>query len=329
MEQKQYFVVICVVLVGIMIGAVGLVYVWLPKANQGRTVANPGQQVEVKPEVHLYKKAGGLILRWDNLPAGTQKVTIYRTKLGGTDWKPWKTFDIDSTKIGSGFIEIKTNDDLKVYMFYAEAVGTGSGNSSSTSGGLGGSGSGGGNIILWQSSSTTIEVLPPNFPPIGGPAPSSTPTSTSGAGQGNNASSTTPPNTTPPSSTSTSQTSSSTAGSGSQGSTSTGVYYAPDGTITGTAEIQHDDFWVEHVNQSIEVGWQNIPTAANLIIVYRSTGESGPWLELFRQDDPASPSSLRLLDNTLTTAHYYRMEARKNSTVLKNYGPVFLPAYQQ
>ncbi len=325
MEQKRVFIVASVALIGVLLGSIGLAYIWLPSTTPG-TVATPAQQAEAKPEVHLYKKAGGLILKWDNLPKGTQKVTIYRTKLGTTDWKPWKTFEIDSTTLASGYIEIKTSEEFKGYIFYAEAITTGSGTSTSTGGG--GSGSSGDNIILWQSSSTTIEVLPPGFPPIGGPGASSTPSSTGTGGQGNNASTTTtPPNPTPPTPTSTSQTPSSTTG-GSQAPTSTGVYYAPDGTITGTTEVQHDDFWVEHVNRSIEVGWQNLPATTNLIIVYRSTNNSGPWLELFRQEDPMSPSSLRLLDNTLQAAHYYRMEAKHDSTVLKTYGPLLLPAYE-
>lgn len=316
MQQKQYFIIACVVLVAVMLGTVGLVYMWLPDKSPG-TVANPGQEAAAKPEVHLYRKAGGLVLQWNNLPKGTQRVTIYRSELGTEDWKHWKTFDIDATTIASGFIEIKTNEDMRGYSFYAEAVATGTGNSSSTGG------EGSETIVLWQSSSTVVEDIPPKHPAITGISPTSTAPGTNTT----TTPSTPAPETPSPSTTSTTQTPSSTT-QGSQSTTTTGVYYAPDGTITGTIEIQRNDFWVDHINRSIEVGWQHLPSGTKEIVVYRSQQSAGPWLELFRQADPVSPSSLRVLDNTLYTAHYYRMDARSSAGILKSYDPVFLPAYE-
>ena len=62
--------------------------------------------------------------------------------------------------------------------------------------------------------------------------------------------------------------------------------------------------------------------------MYRSSSETGPWSELLRQTGPHTSYLIRLIDNTLDRAFYYKMAAREGTTVLQTYGPLFLPALE-
>lgn len=307
---KQYFAVISIVLISFLLGAAALVYVLIPQPSASPIIINPSETK--KPEVHLYKKHGGLILSWNNLPSGTEYVNIYRSKRGEEKWTKWKTVDLGENSLDGGFISVKSGDDLNGYVFYAEAVmiaensGSGSGENDEFASG---------EIILWTSSSTVLEAPPPTSPinatTTGPAAPNETPTST--------------PSDSPPQ-TPENQTSTPSLPSSTENNIPEEVYYTPSGEIAGSVPAQTETFWVTHVNRNIEIGWQNIPDSKT-VIVYRSLYENGSWSELLRQNDPPSAYSMRLIDNTLGTSHYYRMEALTSAGTSK-YGPIFLPALE-
>jgi hypothetical protein len=346
MENKQYLIVASIVLIGILIGSIGLVYVLLPKPSASPIIATNQSPENLAPEVHLYKKrgGGGLTLTWTNLPAGTTKVNIYRSPRGGAEvWTKWKTITIDPNQHGGGSIDILTTDNVSLFTFYTEATYTpppGSSSSTSGTGGNGpGDGTGGGEIILWQSSSTFAEP-PPVIPPI-----TQNPTSTTtGGGQGGGQGSTSTATSSDPGTQNLGPTASSTTGGGAPSSTGSGsgtgsgngtggspdgnYYYTPSGAISGSGTSTHGNFWVEHVNQSIEIGWQGISSDTDTAIVYRATDEGGPWTELLRQANTPTNYSIRLLDNTLSTPHWYKMEAKDGVSTIATYGPTYLPAIE-
>jgi hypothetical protein len=88
------------------------------------------------------------------------------------------------------------------------------------------------------------------------------------------------------------------------------------------------DFWVQYVNRHIEVGWQNLPPQTTLVKALRATNQGGPWEELFEQGsiDPRGPIHIRLVDSSMDTPHWYKVETWVDNTLLGTFGPVFLDA---
>lgn len=269
----------------------------------------------------IIKSATGtsLFVQWNNLPENTMALDIFRSKAGASStWMLWKTVTLTA-----GDLNGTTNIDLDSssgsgYSYYVEAVTGGGDNSSST--------------IVWTSSSTMPVVVtstPGGGPNPGGPGgntpppvetPSSSPSSSSPSP------SPTPSST--PSSTNPGNGSSSNPGSGNNSSTPPGnPYYNPQVQITGYGNAA-GSFWVQHVNQSIEIGWQNIPGGVDTIIVARSADSSGPWNTLITQQNPGTTGSysLQLVDDTLNQSNYYEMTALTGTTTIATYGPIYLPA---
>ncbi len=267
-----------------------------------------------------------IVVSWENLPNGTDRIVIFRSGKNGT-WVRWNTVVIQSSGGGSVEITLKPGENAGAYSYYAQAF--------SPNG-----------YTLWASQITQAE--PPAPPP--GESPTSTTTSTTGTGQiaqgpatpptgsqGNqNPTSTTvaPPN----------PTSSTPAPPPASGNTTTTsnppppppsgppvAYYTPSGQIAGYFTPQLDPFYVTHVNEYIEISWQNLPPPTDVIIVYRSQDQNGPWKELLRQEQPSTSTRdfVRLIDYTLTNSYYYRMDALSGSQVLAAYEPVFLPGIGQ
>ncbi len=263
------------------------------------------------------KKDGDLFLIWKNLPVETTSINIYRTDASGGAPSLWKTVTVTGE---NGSLNIGSEGDSQGYAFGFEAADT-SGNvkwsspntPSSPPGGTPGSGTGATSSGSGQGQTGT----PPNqTPPTSNPVTSQPPTPTSSQ------TSTPPPsNTLPPTPTSTP----------SGYDTSTYVYYTPSGQVSGTSSIPTANFWVKHVNKIIEIGWQNIASSTNRIIIYRSKIETGDYGQLFVQENPVVNGSdfIRLDDHTINESYYYKMEAKNNSTVLATYGPVLLPALGQ
>ncbi len=256
--------------------------------------------------------AGGnnFIIQWQNLPDGTVALNILRSQAATNDWSLWKTITITANELGSGNAMINIGNTTEAgYSFEIQAVSgncqmTGIGNSTSTSD----------ETVLWISSST-IPTLATSTPPTPSPspaqnAPPQNPTSPS---------STTNPSTT------ISQDSSSPQNSSTVQSPSGIPYYNPQVQITayGTAP---GSFWVSHINQSIEIGWQNIPIGIDTITVARSASSTGPWNTIIIQHNPGTSGSysLQLVDNTLGEPYYYEMAALEGTTTIATYGPAYL-----
>lgn len=246
------------------------------------------------------KNGETLILSWQNLPSGTSHIDIFRAKLACENWSKWKTAEIKDSSQGS--VEIKANENISSDCFYFKAV-SGSGTqlwSSAPQNQVGYLG-GGTPPPQGQPNGPGTPNQPPPPPPSGTPptAPTSTPPSQS--------TSTPPP---PPPS---------------QNPTST-----PSQPTSTVPDIIHtESFWVGHVNQKIEIGWQNMPSGTDKIIVSRSTASEGPWTKLFEQQGPFEnkPYVIRLVDETINSPQYYRLEAFSSSgAILQTFGPLLLPA---
>ena len=264
-----------------------------------------------------------VVVSWENLPDGTNRIVIFRMGKNGV-WVRWKTIAIASSAGGSAEVTLKAGENATAYSYYAQAF--------SPSG-----------YTLWASQTT--QALPPPPPPS--ETSTSTPTSTgpiaggtpppTGGSQPPTSTTTTPP----PSTTSTTSTPPPTTGSTSTTTTPPPTtpppsgqpvaYYTPDGQIAGYFVPQLDPFYVTHVNQNIEISWQNLPPPTTSIVVYRSSGQSGPWKELLRQVNPSTSTRdfVRLVDYTLSDSYYYRMDALGGTAIIAAYEPIFLAGIGQ
>ena len=244
-----------------------------------------------------------LVLSWQNLPTSTSRIDIFRAKLACESWSKWKTAEIQDPSSGS--VEIKVNENLASgYCLYFEAISK-SGEALWSSTPI--------NQIAYLGGGTpppqgqpngpgTLNQPPPAPPPLG--SPPATPTSTPQS----------QPTSTPPSQ----------PPSGGE-TTST-----PSQSTPIVPDIVHtENFWVDHVNQKIEIGWQNMPSGTDKIIVSRSATSTGPWTKLFEQQGPFEnkPYVIRLLDETINSPQYYKLEAFSSSNaILQTFGPLLLSA---
>ena len=264
--------------------------------------------------VHV-KDARTVVVEWKNLPAGTTKLSLYREKIGTKTWSFWQTVAAGSGS-GSAEVTLKAGEDATNYTYYGQAY--------SSSG-----------ETLWASAptETQVAVVDPSTgsgqassgPPAGGPPAAPTPPAPP-----------TPPGTPPP--------------IGPIGPINptplppppppaaptppppppSGIpYYAPNGTITGYIPFQTASFWVGHADTShIELGWQNLPPPTDMIVVFRSPTGNEPWVELLRQQHPdtVGPSTIRLIDSSISEPYYYKMEAFSGNNRIAIYGPELLEA---
>lgn len=284
----------------------------LPLAPAPEPAATPTPSVTL-----TIQKAGTgstLLLKWLNLPNGTTELYIFRGKENVTSsWQLWKTLRLGQGQLGSGNAQFVLGAKDLGYEYFVQAVsgggGSGDGSSSSTvlwqSGtgdpGSGGSGSGGGTGNGGGGSNG------------GGGGNGS---STQGSGSGNSSSS----------NGGNGGGSGNGGGGGNSSGTSGNPYYNPQIQITGYGTA-NGSFWVQHVNQSIEIGWQNLPPSIDTIVVSRTQDQNSPWNQILTQKNP-SPSgsySLQLVDGTLGDPYYYEMTALTGSTTIGTYGPIYLP----
>lgn len=252
------------------------------------------------------------VVQWQNLPNGTVALNILRSTTGKNNWSLWKTITLTPDELGSGTANLDIgNANEAGYSFEVEAVNdTGSGgddgNSSST--------------ILWTSSSTIPVVTtstppaPPENPPPQTPPPENDTSSTSSGTDQNNGNQNQPSSTPQESSTS---------------ETTSGIpYYNPQVQITAYGNAP-GSFWVSHVNQNIEIGWQNIPAGIDTITVARAASSTGPWNTIIIQHNPGTNGSysLQLVDGTFNDPYYYEMTALEGTTTVATYGPAYLTGY--
>jgi len=264
-------------------------------------------------------KQNSLMIQWQNLPNGTTKLYIFRGKGTSTStWALWKTLTLGQGQLTDGNTQFNLAPGDLGYEYYVQAVSGGGGGQNSTS-----------SEVLWESGA-------------GVPGPSD---NGNGGGNGNSGNNNGGGNTSSTQGSQSGNTSSSengagngngnggngNSGGGGNGSgTSGNPYYNPQIQVTGYGTA-NGDFWAQHVNQSIEIGWQNLPPDTDTIIVTRSQSENGPWNQILAQQNPSLSGSysLQLVDGTLNEPYYYEMIAQDGTTILGTYGPVYLPPANQ
>ena len=335
MKNIKYLLILLVV----ALVSIPLVYYGITKGNflnifKEETVAplvkSPAPP-KVTVEIQRSKTEDVLIVRWDNIPRNTARIKIYRARAGTTDWVLWKTIDITNITAGGGiagggagsFIGNAENGSFSIslsepsggnenYVYYVQAIVP-----TDTS-----TGTGGGpppEEILWTSPVTaplvvtstppsTTESTPPPAPPT--PQPTSTAPSTTTPSQ---------PTSSPPVSPPT---------------TPSGIpYYTPQGTISGYGQPQSGNFWVQHTDNKIDIGWQNLPAGTASFVVSRSQDQNGPWVSMLTQKNPpitGGPYSIKILDHTLYEPYYYKMDVYdQNNGIMASYGPAYLPPLGQ
>ncbi|MGC9599203.1 MAG: hypothetical protein ABSE18_02345 [Minisyncoccia bacterium] len=252
----------------------------------------------------VYKSKNGniFVVRWQNLPEDTVALNILR------NGAPWQSIPVSPNEIASGSAKFNIGKQLfSNDVFSLEAV----------------SGRGASNN-LWSSSSTT-PTISTSTPPNNSPSSSEGTTISSSSTNLNQTSSTPATNQNPPLPPSPSPSSSSSSTSSAQGI----PYYTPEIQISGYGEKQSGEFWVQHVDQKIQIGWQDLPSQATSIVIFRSPNNDGPWVAMLTQANPGGTYSLQIVDNTLGLAYYYEMNALAGSTTIATYGPVYLPAVGQ
>ena len=283
----------------------------------------------VGPSTYLcVKENRDLVVRWKDFPReAPTTITIYRAEAGSEALEAWQTLTVTGE---SGETVIRPN-------LTPEEIATG--------GGIGGT------AFYIEATSPTGTIIFASAPPVGGPTGTSTATTSTQPLATSTATSTTPTSTPivipppvavpPPAPT---PTSTPTSTSPSATSTSTGTatttlpaggatggvimyYYSPSGTVTGSSTITEPqtNFWVQHVNQKIELGWYSLPPETTRITVSRSTSANGPWLALLTQTNPVTTYyQLYLVDSTAGKTHYYKLETYDGEIKTATYGPVEL-----
>jgi hypothetical protein len=311
--SRHSYVVIWVLSL-VIIGSLAILIVKLdetiPELSNTPRNALSARQIPAAPlvTVAIQKSTSGnsFVVQWENLPNGTVALEIFRGKTG-TDpstWTLWNTIQLSPDQLVNGNATINLGlENEDGYSFYEEAV-TG--------------GDPGNTPPLWTSSSTVPVVTtstPPTLPPNN---PNQPPENPGNESSSTNSTSTNPntPDNNP----------SSTPGSGNSPTTPTGTpYYNPEVQISGYGNAP-GDFWLQHVNQSIEIGWQNLPPDIGTIVVTRSQDSNGPWNTLITQQNPGTSGSysLQIVDNTINQPYYYEMTAFNGTTTIATYGPVYL-----
>lgn len=280
-----------------------------PAGTNGATTQQP--TVPAAPSVAFViqktKSGNSFFVQWQNLPNGTTALNIFRGKTGTPQdtWSLWKTVSIPSGELANGSFEINLNGENEDgYSFYLKAV---DGNDGDTG------------TPLWISSSTTPIVTTSTLeqPGTSGnqnpPDQSSTPNN-----PGNN-----PPPSNP---TGTSQ------GGSNNPPTPTGTpYYSPQVQISGYGSEHTGNFWVQQVDQKIQIGWQDIPQGVTDIVIERSQDQDGPWTTILAQKNPGTggPYSIQLVDNTFGVPFYYELNAMVGTSTIATYGPVYLAGQGQ
>ena len=85
---------------------------------------------------------------------------------------------------------------------------------------------------------------------------------------------------------------------------------------------------MQHVDQTIQMDWQNLPENTTDIAIARSQNQNGPWTDLLEQHNPgtAGSYSLQIVDDTLGSPYYYELTAFAETSTIAIYGPAYLPA---
>lgn len=305
-SSLKAIIFIAVLLVIVVSGGIWYIY------NSQTTVSNSLQNkltpdTTNKPNVVvLVKGTNTVVIRWSDLPPETTSLSIFRVRNGELTWSFWTSVSINKSQLPSGEIEVQVPDgdgSAYSYHYYIEA------NATNT------------DEPTWVSDVTDPEPYvplgeevpqndesePPNNPPSSPTETIPPPTSSDDNAPPQN-DEILPPLPPPQ-------------------SQSIPTYYSPNGQVSYAGDITPTgSFWVRHINNYIEVGWQNIPTTTNAVKVYRSVNQNGPWTLLMQQNNPdaVGPAYIRLIDLTISESYYYQLTAFDDTTLLATYGPEHL-----
>lgn len=230
-----------------------------------------------------------IVVSWNNLSPDTVSLRIFRSQEGGA-WELWQTIAAS----GSGSASFSApGSGSQHYSYYGEGVSSGGG-------------------TTWTSSPTSGGSSPPP-PPAGEEGEAS-----STEDDGNS-----PPQPPPP------------PGGGEEEEvlppappppTPVPPPATPPPTQPPPPPEQDDPFWVQHVNKKIEVGWQDLPSGTDRLVLYRAQEDDGPWIQLLEQGNvTASSGSMRFVDFTLHDPYYYQLEVWDGQSLLETFGPLLLP----
>lgn len=312
--MSKKFIITILALFAIVGGGFFFVLRWgsepTPAAPAAPTPPPPQAPPPPAPSVSVTEenaKTGNMIyVEWANLPGGATELEIFRSLKGKDQWSLWKTIPLTGDDISSGNVSFNIGkSDYSNYDFYSEAVGTGGngGTVDTTS-------------TLWTSNPTEPVVTTPSSTTSGAgndnEPPPSNPTSTPSS-TGNQ------PPPAPPSNPTSTPTSTPPAPSGTP-------YYNPQVQVSSYQQNPTANFWVQHVDQTIQIGWQNLPVITTSIVISRSASSTGPWSPLLTQTNPGQNGSysIQVVDETVDQPYYYLMDANAGTTTVATYGPFYL-----
>jgi hypothetical protein len=287
-----------------------------PAAAGANTAATASSTAPINPSVSLFiqktKNGGTLFVQWDNLPGGTTALNIFRGLRNSTSgWSLWQSLLIGTGVLSNGSTSINLGISELGYSYFIEAV------SGSSSGTASSSGSGSGPAVLWTSSVNLPVVVTSTPSSGGGPG--------GNEGGNNNQNSTSSPTT--PNSNPTSSAPAQPTGNSTPPPPPSGIpYYSPNFKNTEYGTAQTGNFWVQHVDNKIQIGWQNLPPTTTDVVILRSANQDGPWNVVLSQQNPTinGSYSIQVIDDTLGAPYFYEMNAAVGSTTIATYGPTYL-----
>lgn len=317
-SRRNWFITASII-VAVALGS----YAWYKKTGQNATTQRtqeksltnqiaPLAQTPETPSTKIYlqlKKGKRLSVSWENLPLGTIQLNIFIARQKSGDWSLWKTITISQNQIARGSLEFAINQSVADggYSFYLQALSAQS-------------------QPVWTSPPTqpttvtqtrTSGSQPPQPPATTNPPAGTTTSGTSGSQPATNPTTTSATTSTSATSTaSTTQTSTSTTASG------TTTYYNPQGTASTTTTSTTSNFSVQHINNTINISWQNISAGSDNAVVSRSPSANGPWAAVFNQQNPATSYSIGIVDGTVNSPYYYKMDLFRSGLNIGGYGPL-------
>lgn len=326
----RYFLILLVILAAIIIGTSLFINSIGPKTSPSAgtpTQSAPNSTSQSTATLTLTRTAHATVIaQWAYLPGDTVRIDIFRSPKNKNLWEKWLSINLPQQGAANGTAEfhISPNENLSAYAYYFQTI-TSSGTASFTS------------PVITPVSFSPGEHISFSTPPATpqtttSSAPTSQPQSTSSPALFPSPSQTPP--TSPSSSIPSPQSAPPGAPSGfptsSVSRNNTGTYYTPQIIPSGSG-TQDANFWVLHVNQNIEIGWQNLPSSTDMVIVLRAQSENGPWTTLLEQKNPSvsDPYFIRILDESITATYYYLMRAFRGGTIVQSYGPLMLAGIAQ
>src|ERR1051325_2948205 len=129
------------IMIGIIIFALIIIGVYayyrqsvvLPKAEEtaqnASPVVTPQKETPKGPSFSVERKGKGqIVVRWQNLPADTSKIYIFRALLNTDKWTRWQILNLNPNELASGeaVLNLGSKENSADYKYYVQTHGTGS-----------------------------------------------------------------------------------------------------------------------------------------------------------------------------------------------------------